>query len=304
MNRTTHTILCMLIAGCVCLASGCQNNLRIRVERVIGVSSTRLDPDSRLGRRVDAAIRDLKTFVRRMDAADKSITGFIREFPPERQEIVELVLDDLQADIRRFKETAVNNLADCHACYVRPDIALAAPDVRLLLRKVDAFFDEVVPILASARESAAETNSLRRLADREGIGDIAGFEEALDGALGGAMRAATAERPSTGFGGFISTDVYTISPSDPAMREVLGSWSPWKPLVWGLFKRGVSVETLTDVKVGVSGDSSIMAVMEHPGQVRVYQVSMDPTQITRNVAMIVSKATAAAARFASGGVMP
>ena len=64
----------------------------------------------------------------------------------------------------------------------------------------------------------------------------------------------------------------------------------------------LSQQPLTNVRTSVSGDSSIMVVIEHPRQARVYQVSNDPVQLTRNISFLVTKASAAAARFASGGV--
>ena len=81
-----------------------------------------------------------------------------------------------------------------------------------------------------------------------------------------------------------------INPSDPKFDDVLDS------------EREFGVEPITQATVGVTGDSALMIVLEHPGQVRVYQLSMDPTQIVRNIALIVSKAVQAAAKFAPLGI--
>ena len=102
----------------------------------------------------------------------------------------------------------------------------------------------------------------------------------------------------------MSTDIYPINPSDPKYEEILKSRSPILAVLLAPFWQNTSLETITEAHVAVSGDSAIMLVMEHPGQIRVFQVTMDPTQITRNIGMLISKATTATAKFMSSGTTP
>jgi hypothetical protein len=103
-----------------------------------------------------------------------------------------------------------------------------------------------------------------------------------------------ATKMRAGFMGAVASDVYEINPSDPKYRLIFSNQNALAgpPVHW---------EPFTSAKVGVTGDSSVMIVMEHLGQVRVYQVSNDPSQITRNIALIVSKASGAVAKFSAVG---
>jgi hypothetical protein len=94
-----------------------------------------------------------------------------------------------------------------------------------------------------------------------------------------------------GFGGFATIGVFEINAADPIYRKIL--------------KRPVLTrEEFTQASANIGGDSSIMLVMESPGQTRVYQVQNDPTQLVRNIAILIQKATAAATKILSSFVVP
>ncbi|MCH8854281.1 MAG: hypothetical protein IID41_16760 [Planctomycetes bacterium] len=92
-----------------------------------------------------------------------------------------------------------------------------------------------------------------------------------------------------GFGGFRATDIYEILPSDPMYERVLNA---------------TTFRVMSSAEARVTGDSGIMLVLEHAGQVRVYQVSSNPEQLVRNIGLIVSKSTAAVAKYATVGTAP
>ena len=80
----------------------------------------------------------------------------------------------------------------------------------------------------------------------------------------------------------MTTSVYEINAADSVYGQIASCPSDL-----------VARRPFSSAKAGAMGDASLMLVMESPGQVRVYQVSNDPTQLTQNIALIVQKATAA-----------
>lgn len=103
------------------------------------------------------------------------------------------------------------------------------------------------------------------------------------------LAVSTTAEQQVGFGGFQTPDIYPISPSDPLYEQVLAS---------------TDLKEITSATVDSVGDVSIMIVLEDPAQARVYQVSNDPSQIARNVSMLVTKASLAMSRFATVGLTP
>jgi len=97
-----------------------------------------------------------------------------------------------------------------------------------------------------------------------------------------------AERDRPGFGGFHQAGVYRINPGDPNYDAVLKAKAIGSPL--------------TSVSVAVTGDSGFMIVQESPGQMRLYELTNDPIALTRNVSFIVDKVLQAAVKFSSPGV--
>jgi hypothetical protein len=274
----------------VSLAAGCQNTLTVRVEKIMGVSASRLRPESRLGRALDARIKDLSSFSRSCGTCVDAIDRFVAEFPTEKQDIASASLESERSLFVELRSKASELRTACRQFYKSDKIMQDAPDVRATIRQVDEFFERALEDVRYSQEAMRERNALAKLLKSAGIDEgtdefkrlQAMVEHSFDSAE---ASAAGAKQPEMRFGGFIATDVYVINPSDPAFQEVLGD------------KKKLSVRPITRATVGVTGDSAVMMVLEHPGQVRTFQISMDPAQIARNIASIVSKATAAAAKF-------
>jgi hypothetical protein len=293
INMTFRRSMCGAVVVSACsLSAGCQNKLSVRVERVLGADSTRLDPDSRLGRQLDAAVADLGGIRESCRRADGRWREFLEACPEEVRPGVAATLSTVTDTFAGIGNEADDLRRECLGYFELGDVTPSTSDLRTTLRKVRYFLVSADDRINSAVHAMMQTDSFGALGEEvKGIAATAAAEAlaVID----------EADKPSPGFGGFVSTDIYTINPSDPEYRKILNSSSPWAPFTWALFKRNLSVELLTQADVEVTGDSSIMLVMEHPGQYRVYQISNDPTQIARNIALVVSKATAAMARFAA-----
>ena len=290
-GHLTVQIAIIVTAG---LAVGCQNQLEVRVQRVVIPTEARLDPGSILAHELREAIDNLqkvKAYCKaNQGAADDLEKHFAGALQAYRQE---LTTTSSGADTRIAKCTAI--LAD-------PNGGSDKQKIYDTLKDVEKFFADRRRQLRASRKSIEKLPALANLLK----GDTSSITATLTPdkrdalaaqakkanrdmtTLDGAMREGEADAKNIGFGGFVATDIYEVNPSDQAYRRI------FRNKVFGI---GVDWEPITSAKVGVSGDSSIMVVMEHPGQVGVYQVSNDPTQITQNIALLVSKATAAAAKF-------
>lgn len=138
-----------------------------------------------------------------------------------------------------------------------------------------------------AKESAKKKKEMDEVA-----GTLRRIAESQDAAKAARAQIEDALRSTVargGFGGFRATDIYEISPSDPMYERVLNA---------------TQFRVMSSAEAHVAGDSGIMLVLEHAGQVRVYQVSSNPEQLVRNIGLIVSKATAAVAKYAAVGGAP
>lgn len=287
-----RSLCCSLAAVAIGLATGCQNRLSVRVERVLTDGSTRLDPSSRLGRQLDAAIVDLRAITSWGDKFSKAKDSHLNKIGGA--ELREVHVENLAGVTQTFADISGNAATlrvECEKHFDVTDVTRSTSELRSTLRNVSKFLFEARASASNSVNALKQTNTFKTLG-AEG-------EELTNAVNGMQIAIEAAEKPSPGFGGFVSTDIYPINPSDPKYRVILNSSSPWAPLKWLFWKRNLSVELLTKAEVEVSGDSSIMLVMEHPGQYRIYQISNDPTQIARNIALVVSKATAAMARFAA-----
>lgn len=281
-----------LIGTCV-LASGCQNNVEITVEHVQGMQTTRLAPDSRLGRQVDAAYTQLFALAEACNSAVDKIDDFVASVPSDKFEFVESTFVDARDVISGTAVSATNHMEDCRS-FLKGDgetsIVDRAPEIRAKLLSISAFLKDRQVVLKSYAAAGMEIDAIRGfIAGANVEADIRKLDE-LAVNLETAVEAASNVDPlRVGFGGFAATDVYAITPSDPAYEEILNSAK-------------FSKRPITSATVNVSGNSSIMLVMEHPGQFRIYQISNDPTQLAKNVAFIVSKAAEGAARFSGIGL--
>ncbi len=308
------------IAIAVAFVAGCANSLHVEVSKVEGVSS--LQPNSALGRSLDEAIASLDT----LEGNCNRVVLLLRAWADESTRAA-LAQDHAagttekpaggdagkaasaeetpagqpgqqgQADYRRripswegrylAVATEAHKLAEETTKFFEGgDISRKASTARAQVRKVRAFFVKAANSFEEWRAKAENVRSLEDIAKRLGTADAF---RAVQQAEVEALATATFGEPKAPlrFGGFTATDVYEINPSDPAYENVFNSRTFESPL--------------TMVSTSVSGDSAIMIVIEHAGQARVYQVSNDPVQLTRNIGFLVSKASAAVARFGAAG---
>lgn len=96
------------------------------------------------------------------------------------------------------------------------------------------------------------------------------------------------------FGGFVVTGVFAIKAGDPYYREVLKADAVGETVF--------SSRPFAQATVGAAGDTTALIVFDNPVQVRTYEVSNDPTQLIRNIAMIIDKALQAVVKYAPIGV--
>jgi len=270
-----------LLAAVLGLTAGCQNQVTVRVERVVlDPEAATLQRDSRLGRTVELALTSLDELSQAYD----SILVACKEDAKTEQflEAVTRKVQDQQAATRKRIE-ALEDL-------FRGEDA-SAGDIRWELCRTGVFFgqysrfaSDLKEALATVVENLAKDNPMR-----QNLGNIRA--KVLPQAVKTAEVAGAAETRTNQamFGGFCSSDVYEINASDPVYRRILGA-SPAKH----------SRACVTRVDAGATGDSTIMIVMESPCQFRLYQISNDPTRIVQNLSLITQKVLAAALRFAVG----
>jgi hypothetical protein len=96
-----------------------------------------------------------------------------------------------------------------------------------------------------------------------------------------------------GFGGFRTVGVAEINASDPEYQMILNSRAA-----------NLSQDAISKSSSSIAGDAQVIIVQESPAQFRTYQISSDPTTLMKNISLLVAKATAAAAKYLSGGIAP
>ncbi len=132
------------------------------------------------------------------------------------------------------------------------------------------------------------SNALAELTRRVPSGFLKGVSEQAEG-----LELAVQTAGKDGFGGFRTIGVTEIDASDRAYRSILTSNSV--PL---------SHDSFSKLKATTTGDATVIIVQESPTEFRLYQISNDPTTLMKNISLLVAKATAAAAKYLSGGISP
>ena len=299
MNRKFCGIveIMMVMSG---LAIGCQNNATVRVQRALLDGDRRLTHDSRLGRQLDQAARDLESYARDCQALERRLGEFPSSFTDANvMSAAQSIVEPWRSDVAGAAEWATSLATECRAFYNEPDIADRKSAIHEALARINDYFADMRPRIQNWSEQAKESDVLSKL--------VADPRSSVNTMLKGLQEEAGRGQSALsriGFGGFQTTDVYVINPSDPNYQRILRTHGPWAKWMKDAFWQDLSAETLSMATAGVTGDSAIMFVMESPGQVRVYQLSMDPTQITRNIGLLVSKATGAVAKYMSAGIAP
>jgi len=288
-RRAKHALLwslcaAILQAAAVLAIGGCRSGLTVSVHRVIVPTADRLQSDSPLGRRVATAAADLQEFVECAAAAE----GAARRLADEDADW-KGPLSRYQETVRQAREEGARLLSRCRSLFSESAEASHSADAlglgfdaQVVLEGVHSFFATSAAQLRTLQEDVCGIPSLASLCVMGGAPNKCGIQEII--ALAGAAQA----RSRPGAMGMTRTDVYEINPSDPNYRRIFAAGGAQ-----------ISKEPITEARIDAIGESALMIVLEHAGQVRVYQVSNDPTRITRNVAMLVDKATAAVAKFAA-----
>ncbi len=176
-----------------------------------------------------------------------------------------------------------------------PDATNLGPKISLAILESSILVDETGVLISSFLSSLRTTQSAvieNKLAN-ESLKDLMTkvIESAASAKITSETTSATVD--SNSFGGFHSVGIYKINPADPAYKKILTARTI-----------KLSEEPITGPSTQGLGDLSVMIVQEKPGQFRLYQISNDPTQLLKNVALLVNKATAAAAKYFSGGLAP
>lgn len=282
------------VALVVIVLGGCaQNELSVCVERVVldDEGAAQLREDSRYGRMVLATVGAMQEcgenyylMRRALEAAseeDDAITAYAAE-----------IVNRLGEGENEFDR----QIGELMGLFEEPDATGMAPRINWMLMRAKLLLGVEATWMGSQLEDLARDVELketaakrfRELKDREGRK----LEDVLELSKRIAIGAAEDIR-RIGFGGFLTVGVFEINPADPMYRKILAAECVT-----------LSCDSFTCVRARIDGDSSIMFVMESPGQIRIYQIQNDPTQLLRNIAILIQKATAAATKMLSQMLMP
>jgi len=261
-------VLAMIAWLVLCAVAGCQNEFRVRVEK-LDVAGTRAaatdDPEST---RQLTVLHDLLLGLDgvcvdcQRETGMASLSGTVAPLG-EAQQAARTLLPAVESALRRQSAGQLSGAAlATEVELIRKQAVARLPDVSQVA------WDELIEAQASPekqmRLAAAVEQWRARLA-----------RYAAD------LSAASRTRP--GFGGFQQAGVYRINPGDPHYDAVLKA----KPIG----------SPLTAVTVAATGDSGFMIVQESPGQMRLYELTNDPIALTRNVSFIIDKVLQAAVKF-------
>lgn len=292
-----------------------------RVETRLAVELEAVVPADRVSERRD------QPGVYRLMPAESDAAPQLDLFPDLRERLAEL---HLQAEIRLIaledlfgRESPRGPRDSALAAYSTRnfDVAITATEVRWAVLSADTFISrygaeatDLIDVLEANTTRSAISLRLQQLA-RSNAATLSAIEQRINATLDDRTsllvaplrRSASAGERSSyeriaalGFGGFQSTDVFEINPSDPKYAEIL-DYKPYRNI---LDKNELRAEPLTAVKVGAQGDSVIMIVVEGPNQVRWYQIQNNARQVVDNIALVVAKGAVAVSRFLAAGGTP
>lgn len=244
-------------------ATGCQNGLRVRVEKIEGVWSRVPDPSGEALATTHDALSGLDEICTecRLTYGDAAVEGTLSAL----------------ADAQRGGRSLLPMVRDLMARQARGEIggrALAARTsalhrrARELMPRVDL---EMLRAFIAIDVDEERRDAMRRLAD-----DLPVQMDQFAARLAAVV---------PGFGGLRQGGVYQINPGDPAYDRVLNGKAAANPI--------------SEVIIAATGDTGVMLVQESPAQMRLYQISNDPSAILRNASFILNKVLQAAVKFGS-----
>lgn len=261
-------ILALIAWLALCAVAGCQNEFRVRVEK-LDVAGRRAgdvdDPDSTrqlatlheilLG--LDGVCVDCQR-----ETGMASLSGTMAPLG-EAQQAARTLLPSVESALKRqsagqLAGTALTTEVDL----LRRQAVARLPDLSQVA------WDELIEAQTSPEKQMKLAAAVEQWRAR-----LARYAADLS--------AVSQSRP--GFGGFQQAGVYRINPGDPHYDAVLKAKAIGSPL--------------TAVSVAATGDSGFMIVQESPGQMRLYELTNDPIALTRNVSFIIDKVLQAAVKF-------
>lgn len=298
--------LCLLLT-----LAGCQNNLTVKVEMLdVPSRQVAVHPSTRVLLAAlelrDTIEGDLGGFTSDTLARTAAQRGAAEPSDQERSALREDFgdIDDVVRRAAALKDEGIRLRDQNKGLLVDEELAgqdeEEAREARIeRLQKLYMHFAEV-------QHYAARINDLARDAERQYT--AADFVRALTTAFGGGemrqkyarikqklrMEIENLQNVKVSFGGFVVTGVFAIKAGDPYYREVLKADAVGETIL--------SRRPFAEATVGAAGDTMVLIVFDNPVQVRTYEVSNDPTQLIRNIAMIIDKALQAVAKYASFGL--
>lgn len=273
MNRRRRIVVAQLliwftvttVSAGFAASAGCQSGLCVRVEKIEGIQSRLPDVSAAALSVIHDALSGLDDICTecRLAWGDETVEGAIAELADAQREsrILLPVVRDVMMRQARGELSGASLAAQVSALHQR---------ARSIMPRIDI---DALRGLIPLEMSDAERAAMRRLAS-----DLVPMIDAHAARL-------AAVRPMPGFGGYRQGGVYQINPGDPAYGRVLNA--------------GVAAQPITEIVLNAAGDTCVMLVQESPAQLRLYQVSNDPTSILRNASFILNKIMQGAVKFSA-----
>lgn len=283
-------VLAVVVTGAASL-SACRSSLSVKVERVVLADADKLPAEGPLGRRLLAAVERLHDAETRLARLDTALAELAQGSSDAGA--LALAVAPSRSAFSTARRVARGLSDDILSRFAATDVADAALRGRADLLRVESFWIHEYAVAAGFKKLGHTIPDFQDAMAEASKSDARLAHEVNASAQAVAVDQASVPRAGLGFGGFVSTDVYMLNPSDRAYQRVLAAQ-----------KVVLSNDPLTTVDVNAAGDSSILVVLEQPAQARLFQVTADPTQVARNLGMIMNKASGAALRFLSGAGAP
>ena len=319
MNRV---LLLIWVAAGILGLTGCTTTT-VRVDRVLHTPSQQLKDDSPSGRKALAAIASLRQF----GEAQAQVRQQIEDFCATQTRLVARLstyAEPLTNETRYIRlATGLNNYFQMPLEHLRKNEAeiqeriavfggfFGTNDATGLAPRIDWEIAKTIMLLDEQKtwvQSLVKMVSHSRVQPiQEALGSVGGLtasevESALSNftnlpaqvaGLSGQADLAISATAREGFGGFRTIGIAEVNASDPEYRLILDSRTA-----------RLSQEAISKSSSTIAGDAQVIIVQESPAQFRTYQISNDPTTLMKNISLLVAKATAAAAKYLSGGIAP
>lgn len=303
MNRVL--LLIWVAAGMLGL-TGCTTTT-VRVDRVLHTPSQQLKDDSPSGRKALAAIASLRQFQEAQAQVRQQIEGLwanqtqVAATPsnnaPQDVEILRSYFQDPLDDLSKQEDKIKAQIAVLRGFFESTNDATGlAPRIDWEIAKTIMLLDEQktwLPSFVLVVSHPGVPAVTRALGPGGAFTANAGQLESAMSNLDVQANLAISKTAKEGFGGFRTIGIAEVNASDPEYRLILDSRTA-----------RLSQEAISKSSSTIAGDAQVIIVQESPAQFRTYQISNDPTTLMKNISLLVAKATAAAAKYLSGGIAP